>query len=209
MKYFKFSTLAEAHESIVQHLYWNHEVKETEDGESCWFGEPITMEILEPHYHNIHPASPHRQRCLIYADHLINGTPGDFTYDYHDRLFETPLNQIDYMISKLKSSANTRRAIAVTWRPDIDTKSNEVPCLQYIQCVINNGKLDFFVLFRSEDMVGGFGPNAFGLEAIMQMISNKTKIPMGRYIHTVISPHVYFIRDKTEIANLAGYNYAK
>jgi len=198
MKVFTCRSIAEAHECIIKHIAWDHVDVITEDNETCWYGKSITLEITNPLENRIHPKSPHQKRCEIYEDHLLNGTPGEFVYDYHDRLCISPVDQLSYIISKLTQPDYSRRAVAVTWRPDIDCKQPVVPCLQYIQFMRHNNILDMYVLFRSEDMIGGFGPNAYGLTGILKHLCNVLTLYPGKYEHIVTVPHIYYLRDEWE-----------
>ena len=127
----------------------------------------------------------------------------NFVYDYHDRLFDSPIDQIDYICEKLCEHPESRRAIAVTWRPDIDPFQNDVPCLQFVQCsVTQSDLLDMWVLYRSEDMLGGFGPNAFGLTGLQRKIADDLDLRVGRYEHIVTMPHLYPRRDLPDIAKM-------
>lgn len=102
-------------------------------------------------------------------------------------------NQIEYIIKKLKQFPTSRRALAITWEPVIDAKvtDHEVPCLQYIQCMINQGRLDMIVMFRSEDMLLGYPVNVVGLVNLMMYIANQIGVKCGTYTHIVTIPHIY------------------
>lgn len=202
------STIARAHEDIIREIFWDHIPFKTENKEICWLGKPVTITISDPERTRIHPRSPHRQRCYIYEDQLLNGrvvidSKMDFVYDYHDRLFDSPIDQVDYICEKLCEHPESRRAIAVTWRPDIDPFQNDVPCLQFVQCsVTQSDLLDMWVLYRSEDMLGGFGPNAFGLTGLQRKIADDLDLRVGRYEHIVTMPHLYPRRDLPDIAKM-------
>lgn len=111
-------------------------------------------------------------------------------------LKQRSLNQIKYIIDKLKITPTTRRALAITWEPNIDEGVINVPCLQYIQFWIQNNKLNMFVLFRSEDMAMGYPMNVVGIISLMIYVSDQVGISCGTYHHQVVVPHVYF-SDKT------------
>lgn len=201
------STIARAHEDIIREIFWDHIPFKTENKEICWLGKPVTITITDPERTRIHPRSPHRQRCYIYEDQLINGrivtdSKMEFVYDYHDRLFDSPIDQIDYICEKLAYAPVSRRAIAITWRPDIDTNHDDVPCLQFVQCAVSDDLLDMWVLYRSEDMLGGFGPNAFGLTGLQRKIADDLDLRVGRYEHIVTMPHLYPRRDLPDIAKM-------
>lgn len=77
------------------------------------------------------------------------------------------INQIvGSIVERLALNPTSRRAIAVTWVVEKDVESKEPPCLQFIQCLIRDHKLNLHAVFRSHDMAGGWGPNLFALEAL-------------------------------------------
>ena len=199
-------TISAAHEWFMHNLIWNHNEIETEDGETTWeMLRPAYVEITCPKEDMIHPKSSFQlQKCEEYADQLLNGTPNDFSYTYHERLFEygingVLINQVYKIIQKLKEQQNTRRAVAVTWNPETDNNNQHVPCLQYIQFLYRNNRLNMICLFRSEDMLQAFGPNAYGLVRLMEHVSTEVGVPMGTYMHIVTVPHLYPIRDKADL----------
>lgn len=139
-----------------------------------------------------------------YAHDLIHGSHAKHEYSYHERLQKwlnrvprdgSPgINQINYIMQKLTLSPVTRRAIATTWYPNIDTRREDVPCLQLCMFNIRDGKLNQTVVFRSEDMVLGAGPNMYGLVMQQKLIADHLDLPVGTYTHVVQCPHVY-VRD--------------
>jgi len=106
-------------------------------------------------------------------------------------LKQRSVNQIQYIIDKLKRTPTSRRAVAITWEPDIDKGVTNVPCLQYIQFWIQNNKLNMFVLFRSEDMAMGYPVNVVGLVSLMIYVSDNVGVQCGSYHHQVVIPHIY------------------
>ena len=72
-----------------------------------------------------------------YVDEVIKGIHDDmierYEYTYHERLFSYRLpngltiNQIEYIIQKLKKVPYSRRAQAITWQPWKDIKSEHPP----------------------------------------------------------------------------------
>jgi thymidylate synthase len=148
-----------------------------------------------------------------YAKNLIYGYSDSvvFEYDYHERLrkwgrdkislYNAPvsIDQIDYIINKLKDQKNSRRALAVTWMPCYDENKDDVPCLQLVQCLVRNGKLDMYIVFRSEDILSAYGQNVYGLTEMQKYIADAIGVPVGDYYHYVISAHIYHIRDAHEL----------
>ena len=137
-----------------------------------------------------------------------------FEYTYPDRLFDYPtlvqdstpenyhyigngsgdgVDQILRLIDKLCANPESRRALAITWVPLLDSPSVEPPCLQFVHFMIRNGikaygeipGLEYLHLrapFRSHDMLSGYGPNAIGLTGLMEYVCEHLKPRLGKNI---------------------------
>jgi len=207
MELFTCKTIREAHEKAVRQIIWKHRVITTEDGEETWEAEPLCFEVSDPLTGMIHPLSSFQEnRCMEYARQLIFGDSGGFDYSYNERLRKyeatngsAPRDQIGYVIAKLQKEPDSRRAIAITWNPERDWNVTNVPCLQFVQYIIRDGKLHCYVLFRSEDILSAFGPNCFGLVKLQEFVSQACNVPVGLYHHVVTIPHLYYKRDRSEL----------
>ncbi len=151
------------------------------------------------------------------------GTVKDFEYTYGNRLWDYPtINSDPYppmwngdgngegidqitksIINRLVKNSTSRRAIAVTWVAEKDIDSNEPPCLQFVQCLLRDKKLNLHAVFRSHDMAGGWGPNVYALEALQRKICNEIEREIGGieisqgYIETYsVSAHIYTSHDQ-------------
>lgn len=143
-------------------------------------------------------------------DLIIGNTKNDFAYTYHDRLFNYPyfdpqeirqfaFDQIGIALIDLEESPETRRAQAITWIPPIDTKSKTPPCLQRIQFLIRNKKLNMHVDFRSRDILSAMGPNMYALTRLQEMMARTLGVEIGWYSDTSVSAHIYYKRDIYEL----------
>lgn len=121
--------------------------------------------------------------------------PEGVSYTYGNRLFNFPsnenINQIEYMINKIKEFSNTRRAISVLFHPYIDKNSKSPPCLTMIQVLVNNKRLNMFAVFRSHDIFKAGVPNAFGLRKLQSYIAKETGYEVGKLSITSNSAHIY------------------
>jgi thymidylate synthase len=161
-------------------------------------GFPGGMEDLEKY----------RQEVVLgIHDHWIKPEEGKWTYTYHQRLFNYPVNnektvnQIDYIINKLSQTFFTRRAQAITWIPSYDPQTDDPPCLQRIWCRIvtenNKNYLRMNTHWRSRDAYRAAYMNLFGLtelqKFIAEQISKKTgkEILVGPYVDITDSYHIY------------------
>jgi len=101
------------------------------------------------------------------------------------------LNQIDLIVKKLKIKKFTRRAIAVTWRHEIDSVSENPPCLIEIVWNVKDEKLHQTCTFRSHDIWGAWLFNAFALRNLQRDVAKRVEIEIGNLIIFSVSAHVY------------------
>jgi len=114
------------------------------------------------------------------------------------------IDQIAYIVEKLRSSPQSRRAIAITWNPVIDEQLDDCPCLQLVQCVVRDKKLHMRVVFRSNDMLTAAGANMFALVRLQNHIAGRLGVPCGTYTHISLVPHIYYLRDMNDIEPFCG-----
>ncbi|MCK9326594.1 MAG: thymidylate synthase [Bacteroidales bacterium] len=134
----------------------------------------------------------------------VNGPCGK-EYYYNGNGLGTGINQIiTSIVERLAKSPNSRRAIAITWVPDIDIQSDEPPCLQLVQCFIRNNQLHMTVVFRSHDMLSAYGANVYGLAHMQKLICDEinelsiNRITIGTLTTISSSAHIYWKRDTQE-----------
>ncbi|HMA04383.1 MAG TPA: thymidylate synthase [Methanomicrobiales archaeon] len=212
MRIIRAPNLGRAHELAVKTVLEKGWVLETEDGEATVECDEIGIRVEEPFAAPMaSPRSRFQQRFLEkYADDLIHGTPAEFEYDYHGRLFdwgeglssagrELHVDQVAYMIRKLATQKVSRRAIAITWIPPIDEKLDDCPCLQLVQCLVRDGVLRMKVVFRSNDMLSAAGANMFALAHLEKYVADALGLPCGPYTHISLVPHIYYKRDMTDL----------
>ena len=193
--------IARAHEYLVETVYTTGRKIVTEEGELTLESSPISILVKNPIYGNRISSASHFKGKLLeeYTNSILNGTKSTFDYDYHSRLFNDSGNQIDYIIKKIKENPTTRRAVATTWLPQIDSNCMNVPCLQYVQFLFRNEQLDMHVLFRSNDVLSASGANMYALTSLLETVACKLHLKPGYYEHIIISPHLYYRRDSEEL----------
>lgn len=201
MRLIKTYSVGRAHELAIGLISkWGRRVI-TEENEVTLQIEPLCIQIDTPMSEPRRSLSSSYQEEFLreYTDKVINGyEDSNFTYDYHSRLHDR-VDQIEYMVQKVKETPTTRRAIATTWIPEEDELEPYCPCLQYIQLIRDGNKLDMFVLFRSNDMLSAFGCNAYALTTLLSVIAEECGCSVGTYTHIAVVPHIYTERDKSEL----------
>jgi thymidylate synthase len=217
MRLIRAPAIGRAHEQVVKMILEKGWVLQTEDDEATIEFEEIAMQVDTPLAEPM--TSPHsrfQQRFVEqYARDLVQGSKASFEYDYHGRLFDwgerltskgndVHVDQIAYIIEKLKTSPKSRRAIAITWNPVIDEQLDDCPCLQLVQCVIRNKSLQMRVVFRSNDMLTAAGANMYAIVQLQKHIADQLSVPCGTYTHISLVPHIYYLRDMHDIEPFCG-----
>ena len=162
MKVIRAPSLGRAHELVVRYILQEGSFLRTENGEDTVETDEVCLRVETP----MSSACSRFKEAFLdsYAHNLLFGSDAVFEYDYHGRLFdwgcglcdasgEVHCDQVRYIVEKLRASPESRRAVGVTWCPPVDGKLGDCPCLQLIQCVVRDGRLDMKVVFRSNDML--------------------------------------------------------
>lgn len=138
-----------------------------------------------------------------YKEIFLSGKkPKTVAYTYGNRLFDFPggIDQIDFMIKKIKENNVTRRAFATTYAPAVDTEHSSPPCMtQMCILITDTNKLNMYVTFRSHDIFKAAIPNAYGLLCLQKHIAEQTGHACGSLTIQSISAHIY-----EEDWNMAG-----
>lgn len=131
------------------------------------------------------------ERLEEYSKQLIFGSEQDFVYTYGQRLRNwNGIDQIDFVIRKLKENPSSRRATCVTWMPSKDTKAEEVPCMVVLDFKLRD-ELNLTAVFRSHDFYGAAAANWYALSRLLEYISQKIGTTPGKIISISISAHIY------------------
>lgn len=109
---------------------------------------------------------------------------------YAIRLFNYEgLDQIQWVIERLKQNPESRSAVISTFMPLADT--SYIPCISMLDFWIPNGALELVVYAHSLD----FGKKAYGnlieLATLQRMVAGATDWPIGKLIIHAKSVHIY------------------
>ncbi|MEA1984924.1 MAG: thymidylate synthase [Euryarchaeota archaeon] len=154
------------------------------------------MIVIEDPYMDEIPADSawNQERLDEYAKQLITGeNVQDFEYTYGQRLrnWDEQVDQIAYVIDKLKDNGTSRRATAVTWIPTVDTHVNEVPCMIIDDFKLRDGKVHLTTVFRSHDFAGAYPANLYGLSRLLKYVAEQVGVSAGTITTVSISAHIY------------------
>ncbi|MGM0365202.1 MAG: thymidylate synthase [Actinomycetota bacterium] len=169
--------------------------------------EPFT----EPRIHRALPTG--LDELEIYRQEVVLGIHDSWigkhgwSYSYHDRLFNYQtsdgyLDQVSAAVDNLVDCFYTRRAQAITWVPELDSRHHEPPCLQRIWLRILEDPQKGLMLnmnthWRSRDAYKAAFMNIFALtdlqRAIAGQVSEKIglEVKVGRYVDMADSYHIY------------------
>jgi len=101
------------------------------------------------------------------------------------------INQMEYIVNKLKESPYSRRAQAITWRPLVDPYHEDPPCLQRIYMRIKDGKLIMQTTWRSRDLFRAWEANVNGMIRIQKNVADQLGVEVGHYLDFSNSLHIY------------------
>lgn len=130
---------------------------------------------------------------VFFESKLPEGTV--YTYGQRLRAYPTEsgkqIDQIKFLINKMKECEVSRRAVATLWYPLQDENEKSPACLTQIQVLQNNGRLHLFATVRSHDMFKAALLNAFGLRAVQKEIADELRVSIGKLSITSNSAHIY------------------
>jgi len=213
-------TLPEGWEQAVLRCWNEGERVRTEydkptDPESrdCTIMIVVQEPFAEPRIHRAFPGSLefleiYRQEVVLgIHDHWVAPEEGKWSYTYHQRLFAYDvcddkggcrvIDQFDYIIEKLASAPHSRRAQAITWKPDVDPTVDDPACLQRIWFRIFDDTLRMNVHMRSNDAFKAAFMNMWAFTDLQRYVAEETGKRLGRplklgpYAHIVDSFHIY------------------
>jgi thymidylate synthase len=123
-----------------------------------------------------------------------NGDLGP-VYGYQWRHWRTPdgreIDQIQNLISSLKTKPDSRRHIVTAWNPaDVDRMALP-PCHALFQFYVANGRLSCQMYQRSADLFLGVPFNIASYAALTLMVAQVTNLKPGEFILTLGDAHLY------------------
>ncbi|NHI83616.1 MAG: thymidylate synthase [Candidatus Thorarchaeota archaeon] len=194
--YIRAKSPVEAWKRVVHRIMDDGQRRIDERGiETRWHAN-VMIHIMDPYTDRVCGDYPFSEKVLKekYATQLLNPDRMDFDYTYGERLNawgNEKLNQIDYVIRKLRETPNTRRAVATTWDPRKDTLVDEVPCLNHFVFMVREDGLDLSVMIRSNDMFGAWPANVYGLGELLQYVSKQANLETGTLTTLSVNAHIY------------------
>ena len=101
------------------------------------------------------------------------------------------LDQLGQVISRIKSSPDSRRLMVTAWNPaDVD-KMALPPCHCLFQFYVADGKLSCQLYQRSADIFLGVPFNIASYALLTHMVAHVTGLKVGDFVHTLGDAHLY------------------
>ena len=187
-------TLPDAYHNALKTLFEFGDIVECPQWETRCRELPIAFiaeaPMEEPRISRLFPGGPRdleKYRLeMLYGIEDFEVERGNWDYTYHDRIGW----QIKPVIRELRRDPYSRRAV-IDVRRTSDIFLTDPPCLQHIQFVIRNGKLNMTVLFRSNDACKATFMNAYALICLQEDIAGELGVEVGTYTHIANSFHAY------------------
>lgn len=136
-----------------------------------------------------------REEFEKYASQILDPQqpPRGIEYTYGTRLRNyLGIDQIyDGIIAELKKFPESRRAIACIWYTPIDYKSQQPPCINLVQGLVQNNHFYMTVYIRSNDMFNAWPQNVLALRRLQELIAKEIKMPAADLTTISASAHIY------------------
>ena len=101
------------------------------------------------------------------------------------------LNQIELLIWTYKNKGFRNNQMVLQVAHPTDMLLKDPPCLRQIDTRIQDGKLNFFVYFRSWDLWGGFPENLAAIQELKEYIAAEIGVKDGEIIASSKGLHLY------------------
>lgn len=100
-------------------------------------------------------------------------------------------NQVENLITELKSSPASRRHVISLWDVDDLSQMTIAPCVWHSQWLVKSGKLHLIVGVRSNDIFVGNPFNVFQYYVLQRMICQVTGYELGTLNFNINDAHIY------------------
>lgn len=128
--------------------------------------------------------------------------------NYWGRLtrYREKVDQLDFVIRRLKNKPHSKQLSCVTFDPEIDIQPHRpfnpsMPCMIALDVKFRHGRINIFAMFRSHDFGRKAYGNYIGLGKLLNMLSNETDYDIGEVVCYSVSAHIR-IKEFDAISNL-------
>lgn len=192
------TTLPEAyHKALKQIDYFGKYVSCPDYNTTIRELSPLTMIVeeptKEPFISKVFPGGFHELQQYIMEvndgilDFMVGIDENVWEYTYHQRIGK----QLDFVAEELIRNPYSRRAVINLRDNEVDQATDHPACLQHIQFMIREAKLNMSVLMRSNDALNATFMNAVAFIEMQKRLAKRIGVEVGEYTHTANSFHVY------------------
>lgn len=154
---------------------------EMAENESYTYGQRLNKEPISDHFSD----EMMRLRDTIYRNYCDNPAMEHCIYERYKWI-----SQVELAIEVFKKNPRTNQMCLQVAKPT-DCLLIDPPCLRTIDTRIQDGKLHFYIYFRSWDAWGGFPANLAGLSMLQEYMANEIGVKQGEMICTSKGLHLY------------------
>ncbi len=130
----------------------------------------------------------------IWDDFKEDNNTVSSAYGYRWRQF-FERDQIQSLLSMLTKDPSSRQGVVLTWDANNDgldgPPKKNVPCVPMWVANIVGGKLNFHVIFRSNDVMLGLPHDVAGFALLQHILAQKLNVELGMLHYTVSHAHIY------------------
>ena len=105
------------------------------------------------------------------------------------------VDQLAHVVNLLRRDPDTRRAVIAIYDPAIDSTlegAKDVPCNDFLQFLLRDGRLHLTVFTRSNDVIWGWsGINQFEWSYLLELVAGLLDVSPGDLIFNITSLHLY------------------
>jgi thymidylate synthase len=123
---------------------------------------------------------------------VLNGAYGERLRDWNG------VDQFIEVYHKLKRDPYSRQSVMVIWDPERDNKlhengnySKDIPCTNYFNFQIRDGKLNMWTVMRSNDLHKGTLYDIPNFMIFQNILAGWLNVEVGKYTHSAASFHIY------------------
>lgn len=126
-------------------------------------------------------------------ENAIYKKEGDFVYSEASALNDIydEIDQVDTIIKTYKERGHRNNQMTIEIGQPSDLILKDPPCLRNIDTRIEDGKLHFFIYFRSWDLWNGFSANLAGISLLQEYMAERIGVDPGEFICTSKGLHLY------------------
>jgi thymidylate synthase len=130
---------------------------------------------------------------LLDKKNAIFKPEGSFIYSSESALsgIYDEVDQVDTIIKTYKEKGHRNNQMCIEIAQPTDIVLQDPPCLRSIDTRIQDGKLHFFIYFRSWDLWNGFCANLAGISLLQEYMATEIGVEPGEFICTSKGLHLY------------------